>query len=46
MESESLLNVIELLPVQQINPCEINDNTETFITVKETGKSEKQLTEL
>ena len=41
MESESLLKVIELLSVQQINTREINDNTENFITVKETGKNKK-----
>ena len=41
MESESLLKVTELLPVQQINTREINDNTENFITVKETGKNKK-----
>ena len=29
MESESLLKIIELLSVKQINPREINDNTET-----------------
>ena len=41
MESESLLKVIELLSVQQINICEINDNTENLITVKKTGKNKK-----
>ena len=41
MESESLLKVIELLSVQQINTREINNNTENFITVKETGKNKK-----
>ena len=41
MESESLLKVIELLSVQQINTHEANDNTENFITVKETDKSKK-----
>ena len=41
MESESLLKIIELLSVKQINPREINDNTENFITVKETGKNKK-----
>ena len=41
MESESLLKVIELLSVNQINTCEINDKTENFITVKETGKNKK-----
>ena len=40
-ESESLLKVIELLSVQQINAHEINDNTENFIAVKETGKNKK-----
>ena len=40
MESESLLKVIELLSVQQINTHEANDNTEN-ITVKETGKNKK-----
>ena len=33
MESESLLKVIELLSVQQINTREISYNTENFITV-------------
>ena len=37
MESESLLKVIELLSVQQINTHEANNNTNNFITVKETG---------
>ena len=41
MESESLLIVIELLSVQQINTHEANDNTENSITVKETGKNKK-----
>ena len=41
MESESLLKVIELLSVQQINTHEANDNTENFITVKETVKTRK-----
>ena len=41
MESESLLKVIELLSIQQINTREINNNTENFITVKETGKNKK-----
>ena len=41
MESESLLKVIELLSVQQINTHEANDNTENFITVKETPKNKK-----
>ena len=40
MKSESLLKVIELLSVQQINTHEANDNTEN-ITVKETGKNKK-----
>ena len=33
MKSESLLKVIELLSVQQINTREINGNTEKIITV-------------
>ena len=41
MESESLIKVIELLPVQQRNTREIKENTENFITVKETGKNKK-----
>ena len=41
IESEPLLKVIELLSVQQINAHEINDNTESFIAVKETGKNKK-----
>ena len=41
MKSESLFKVIELLSVQQINTHEANDNTENFITVKETDKSKK-----
>ena len=41
MESESLLKVIELLSVQQINTREINNNAENFITVKETRKNKK-----
>ena len=41
MESEYLLKVIELLSVQQINTHEANDNTENFITVKETVKTRK-----
>ena len=41
MESESLLKVIVLLSVQQINTHEANDNTENFITVKGTGKNKK-----
>ena len=41
MESESLLKVIELLSVQQINTHENNDNRDNFITVKETGKNKK-----
>ena len=41
MESESLLKVIELLSVQQINTHEANDNTENFIKVKQTGKNKK-----
>ena len=38
MELESLPKVIELLSVQQINTLEINENTESFIKVKETDK--------
>ena len=41
MESESLLKVIELLSVQQINTRKINGNIEKFITVKKIGKSKK-----
>ena len=41
MESKYLLKVIGLLSVQQMNAHEINDNTEKFITAKETGKSKK-----
>ena len=41
MESESLPKLIELLSVQQINIHEINDNTEKFITAKETSKTNK-----
>ena len=41
MESESLLKVIELLSVQQINTHEAHSNTENFITVKETSKNKK-----
>ena len=41
MESESLLKVYDLLSVHQINTREINDNTENFMTVKETGKNKK-----
>ena len=41
MESESLLKVIELLSVQQINTHESNDNTENFIAIRETGKNKK-----
>ena len=36
MKSKSLLKIIELLSVQQINTDEANDNTENFIVVKET----------
>ena len=32
MESESLLRVIKLLSVQQINAHEANDNTENFVS--------------
>ena len=41
IEPQSLLKVIELLSVQQINTHKANDNTGNFITVKETGKSKK-----
>ena len=41
MKIQSLLKVIELLSVQQINTREINNNTEKFVTVKETGKNKK-----
>ena len=41
MESQSLLKIIELLSVQQINTHEANDNTGNFITVKKTGKNKK-----
>ena len=41
MESESLLKLIKVLPVQQINTSENSDNTEKFITVTETGKNKK-----
>ena len=41
MESESLPKSIELLSVQQINIHETNDNTEKFITAKETSKTNK-----
>ena len=41
IESQSLLKVIELLSVQQINTHEANDNTGNFITVKETSKNKK-----
>ena len=41
MESESLLKVIDMLSVQQINTHEANNNTENFTTVKETGKNKK-----
>ena len=41
MKSESLLKVIELLSVQQINTHEVNNNTENFIAVKETSKNKK-----
>ena len=41
IEPQSLLKVIELLSVQQINTHEANDNTGNFITVKETGKNKK-----
>ena len=40
-----LFKVIELLSVQQINNRKINDNTENFITVKETTKNKKTKTE-
>ena len=41
IEPESLFKLIELLPVQQTNAREINDNTENFIAVKETVKNKK-----
>ena len=41
MESESFLEAIELLSVQQINTHEANDNKENFITVKRAGKNTK-----
>ena len=40
-ESESLLEVIELLSVQQINTRRNNDNTENFTTVQKNSKNEK-----
>ena len=44
-ESESLLKVIELLPIQQINTHEANNNTENFIAVKRTGKNKNSTEE-
>ena len=41
MESECILKLVELRPVREINSREINDNTENFIAVKETGKNRK-----
>ena len=41
MKSQSLLKIIELLSVQQINTHKANDNTGNFITVKKTGKNKK-----
>ena len=41
MESESLLKVIKLLSAQRINTHKDNDNTENFITIKETPKNKK-----
>ena len=41
MESESLLKVIDMLSVQQINTHEANNNTENFTTVTETGKNKR-----
>ena len=41
MKSESLLKVIELLSIQQIDTRKINVNTEKFIIVKKTGKCKK-----
>ena len=41
MESESFLEAIELLSVQQINTHEAKDNAENFITVKRAGKNTK-----
>ena len=43
VESELLLKIIELLSVQQINTHEDNNNTENFIAVKETGKTQTEL---
>ena len=39
--SKSLLKLIELLSVQQVNTREIIGNAENFITVKVTGKNKK-----
>ena len=41
MESESLLKVIELLSVQQINTHKAKYNTENFVTVKGNGEKIK-----
>ena len=41
MKIQSLLKVIELLSVQQINTREINNNTEKFVTVKKPVKTRK-----
>ena len=41
MESESLLKVIKLLSAQRIDTHKDNDNTENFITIKETPKNKK-----
>ena len=43
VESKFLLKIIELLSVQQINTHEHNNNTENFIAVKETGKTQTEL---
>ena len=43
VESKLLLKIIELLSVQQINTHEHNNNTENFIAVKETGKTQTEL---
>ena len=41
LESESLIKVIGLLSGQQVNTRQINNNTENFVTVEETGKNKK-----
>ena len=42
MESESLLKVIELLSVQNINTHKANNNTKNFIKVKGIRKNKKK----